>query len=146
MEDKYVVKYYGGYATFPTYEEAHSEKALIKIRMQMLDCVKELCEYCDVLTVHSECPIYSTLGECFTVGWKIKVTFKYKALEYDRKCRICYISPDMKYVIQRDEFFEPAYKYSDKATLRQGEIGRIKKNRYVLKTRGDTDAGCESEE
>lgn len=71
-----MIRIYGDYKSFPTEEEAHSEKALTDLRMSMLDCVKEICEYCDVIGIKSEFPIYSTLGENYTVGWKVIFTFQ----------------------------------------------------------------------
>ena len=70
-----MIKQYGNYRLFPTEEEAHSKNAITKMRMEMLDFVKETCEYCDVIAVKSTFPIYSRLGEGYTIGWKVAFTF-----------------------------------------------------------------------
>lgn len=69
-----MIKQYGNYRLFPTEEEVHSEKAITETRMEMLDFIKETCEYCDVKGIKSTFPIYGRLGEGYTIGWKVAFT------------------------------------------------------------------------
>jgi hypothetical protein len=73
---KQIIETFGNYRTYKTEAEAHSDKAVTAMRMEMLDCVKETCEYCDVKVVKTEFPIYSKIrpGE-YTIGWKVVFTF-----------------------------------------------------------------------